>query len=627
MPDNVFQGEDLVKSFLKAEFQLPTIVGWNRLEGRPRTREFDQTLRVQVRDALWMLTRQWQFGEFKGEDAGSPVFARVKVKTTAVGRYRKGGIIAIEDDFSRTTRIGEDPLEPRVEREILEPDLALRTQMGRYWCRMLKKAVKAGDLSQSYEAAYKQQYPIDMPTPDATHAATYAHQDVWQLYAATTGRSLDGYAFYQHVKGGGDPTDSLPAALPQADIDMLGKLATAFQAWFVRQYDQPETAQDSAWSASHLEYQFSVAGPDYDNAGQIVLVADEYHSGHLDWHSFDIHPTAKELPEPDEPGTPIIPGSKTQSFIPAPIEFAGMPNPRWWEFEDRQTDFGDINAYTTDTAKLLLMEFGLLYANDWFLVPYPLDVGSLAQVEGLAVTDVFGQRTWVPAAGSGAQDDWQKWSLYHLNQRGEHLPVNTSIFVPPAVDRLLESRPLEEVNFIRDEMANQVWAVESRIEQETGESQSGYEAAIEYRNYLQSLLPPVPPTPDPVANDAAIRYVLETSVPENWIPFIPVKMDPAKKLSREIQLQRGAMLRKLTGAAPEPIRPRSKLVRVGEEPGKPYFIHEEEVPRAGSRLTRTWQRARWYNGKVYVWQGRRKLTGRGAGASGLEFDQIQPKRD
>lgn len=627
MADPKFQGEYLVQSFLKAELHLPTIVGWNRLEGRPRTREFDQTLKAQVRDPLWMLTRQWQFGEFKGEDAASPVFARLKVKQTQMDVYRKGGIIAIEDDFSRTTRIGDDPLEPRVEREILEPDLALRIQMGRYWCRMMKKAIKQGTLSQSYEAEYKQQYPVILPPQDADNAATYAHQDVWQVYAATAGRSMDGYLFYEHVEAGGDPTDSLPGTLSLGDAETLGKLAIAFQEWFRKQYDQPSEEKDSAWSASHLEYQFSVSGPDYDNDGQVVLVADEYHSGHLDWHSFDIHPGIKELKEPEEPGVPVVPGSTARSFIPAQIEFAGMPNPRWWEFEDRQTDFGDINAYTTDTAKLLLMEFGLLYANDWFLVPYQLPVGTLAQVEGLVVTDVFGQRTWVPAAGSGEQDNWQRWSMYHLNQRGEELPTNTSVFIPPAVDRLLESRPIEEVNFIRDEMANMVWAVESRIPQENGASQSGYEAAIEYRNYLQSLLPPVAPTPDPVPNDAEIRYSLETSVPENWIPFIPVKMDPEKKLSREIQLQRGAMLRNLKGADPAPIRPRSKLVRVGEEEGKPYFIHEEEVPRAGSRLTRTWQRARWYNGKVYTWQGRRKLTGRGSGASGLEFDQIQPKKE
>ena len=50
---------------------------WNRLEGRPRTVEFDRALRAEVRDALWMLTRQWQLGEFRGDDAGSPVLAQL----------------------------------------------------------------------------------------------------------------------------------------------------------------------------------------------------------------------------------------------------------------------------------------------------------------------------------------------------------------------------------------------------------------------------------------------------------------------------------------------------------------------------------------------------------------------
>ena len=50
--------------------QFPTITVWNRLEGRPRSVDFGRSLRAEVRDALWMLTRQWQVGEFQGDDAG-----------------------------------------------------------------------------------------------------------------------------------------------------------------------------------------------------------------------------------------------------------------------------------------------------------------------------------------------------------------------------------------------------------------------------------------------------------------------------------------------------------------------------------------------------------------------------
>src|SRR5207253_4888420 len=50
----------------------PTVTVWNRLEVRPRRADFDRALKAEVRDALWMLTKQWQVGEFFADDAGSP---------------------------------------------------------------------------------------------------------------------------------------------------------------------------------------------------------------------------------------------------------------------------------------------------------------------------------------------------------------------------------------------------------------------------------------------------------------------------------------------------------------------------------------------------------------------------
>ena len=47
----------------------PSITRWNRLEGRPRTHDFERAMRAEVRDALWMISRQWQMGEFQGDDA------------------------------------------------------------------------------------------------------------------------------------------------------------------------------------------------------------------------------------------------------------------------------------------------------------------------------------------------------------------------------------------------------------------------------------------------------------------------------------------------------------------------------------------------------------------------------
>jgi hypothetical protein len=75
---------------------------------------------------------------------------------------------------------------------------------------------------------------------------------------------------------------------------------------------------------------------------------------------------------------------------------------------------------------------------------------------------------------------------------------------------------------------------------------------------------------------------------------------------------------------PDPVEPRTTLLRHGLDETSPrlYFVHEEEVPRAGIRVTQSFQRTRWLDGRVYVWLGARKQTGRGEGSSGLAFDRL-----
>jgi hypothetical protein len=113
-------------------------------------------------------------------------------------------------------------------------------------------------------------------------------------------------------------------------------------------------------------------------------------------------------------------------------------------------------------------------------------------------------------------------------------------------------------------------------------------------------------------------------VPENWIPFIPVHV-PGD--NREIQLQRAAMPRVLPGVATAKVQPLTMLLREGLDLPKPatYFIHEEEVPRAGARMTQYYEQARWTSGRVFTWFRAQKQTGRGEGQSGLGFDRLVDK--
>jgi hypothetical protein len=255
---------------------------------------------------------------------------------------------------------------------------------------------------------------------------------------------------------------------------------------------------------------------------------------------------------------------------------------------------------------LVFAEMGLVYGNDWFVVPYALPVNTLCEVLALVVTDVFGERTVIHAADDG-EAAWQRWSLFNLSNAGELGSYNRQFFLPSALGEALESEPLERVQFVRDEMANMVWAVEEVIPDATGRGINGHDSA----DKTGELPPPISDSP------AAIRYLLGTTVPQNWIPFLPVQRSGSVQ---DIAFQRAAMPR--LGETPGTlVGARGVLLN---EPALPWFVNEEEIPFAGTIVTRSYQRVRWYGGRTYVWIGRRRETGRGLGSSGLRFDQIEP---
>ena len=119
------------------EHSVPGVTMWNRLEGRPRAESFERALRAEVRDALWMLTRQWQMGEFRGDDAGSPVVAKVRVDTTHLQKYApaRGKVESLSPTIPLETRVEQLPI-PLV-RDDRAMSLDIRLLMGRYWLKLV----------------------------------------------------------------------------------------------------------------------------------------------------------------------------------------------------------------------------------------------------------------------------------------------------------------------------------------------------------------------------------------------------------------------------------------------------------------------------------------------------------
>jgi hypothetical protein len=610
------------------EKTLPGITLWNRLEGRPRADKFERALRAEVRDPLWMLCRQWQVGEFQGDDAGSPIFAKVHLDTTRLRKYQPadGPIEAFDDSIPLEAHVEKMPVSFQQQQKpngisgTLEIALDVRLLMGRHWLKLIAP-VSAAAVAQFVAA-----YPIHSPDPlKAADFATTAHPEAWSNFAAVAGRRMDGAKLYFHlIESAANKASDGIAALAGMDLQ-VDPLAARFVRWFQKLIHQPaQPAAATAWEPDRLEYRFSTSTP--VPGGEKVMVADEYYQGHLDWYNFDIDAARKGLGDPDPAAE--APEPNTLTMLPTQVTFNGMPHTRWWKFEDSRTNFGDVKPDTTDLAKLLLIEFGLVYANDWFIVPFTAPAGCVATVRGLAVTNVFGERIWVEAAGRGNDEDWQRWAMFLNSIKGEeHRPADLSLLIPPAAQKVLEGAPLEELMMARDEMANMVWAIERTIPLPSGDPKRGREAAGEtryaYEKDLERRLG-APPAPKPPAEGAKIRYRVMSSVPENWIPMIPVHVAGD---NRQVQLQRAAMLRILTGdtaPAPDAVAPRTSLMRQGLDGAvaQKYLLHEEEVPRAGTLVSLRYQRTRWRDGRAWVWLGVRKQTGRGEGSSGLAFDQI-----
>ena len=574
------------KEVLFKAYREPAVTAYNRLESRPRAHDFARSLRAEVRDAMWMLTRQWQLGELTAEDAGSPIDARLVTRKLTVDRVKLGdGAPEVYDDTV--------PLEAAVERESVPFTHALRVQAGQYFLRLHTPALRT---------KYLPRYLAKFPFPQNADADFRGQVDGLNFYLATRRSCFDGEQALTAIAAGTFIAD-VPVDVGD-QLPMQGFL-DAFAGWLDRQYVQPTVNSPAVWSSSRLSYPAAAAAPS-DGDKQLSLSAPRYEGGRLDWYSFEVDAQAAAL-NVAETHVPPPPTEEVMSFLPVSATFKGMPSARFWEMEERQVNFGALNAQTTDQLLLVFAELGLVYGNDWFVVPYKRPVNTLCEVESLVVTDVFGERLLIGAADEGVENDWQRWSLFNLSNRGELGSYNRQFFLPSTVGVTQESDALERVQFARDEIANMVWAVEEVIPDATGRGINGHDAADKTGVVPEAI----------VGSPATIRYVLGTTVPENWIPFLPVERPGS---SQDIAFQRAAMPQ--LGVPPrDVIRAKGVLLN---EPQLPWFVNEEEIPYAGTIVTRSYQRVRWYDGRTYVWIGRRRETGRGVGSSNLRFDQIEP---
>jgi hypothetical protein len=240
-----------------------------------------------------------------------------------------------------------------------------------------------------------------------------------------------------------------------------------------------------------------------------------------------------------------------------------------------------------------------------------LPSGSLSVVNALVVTNTFGEKLLVrhTSAVDGAASSWRMFGLSSAQSNSDPAASKfaDAFFLPPSLGLTLVTEPMEDVLFLRDEMASMAWAVERTVESSSGGRLDRHERAAQRQPAAVS------PASGAGAQPTGPRrpvYRLGSSVPDFWIPLLPVQV------GQTVQLRRGALPGSQPGSA---IQPLGRIL----DPGQALTLRDEEVPREGARVTRSYQYARWSDGSTHLWVGRSKEPGRGEGSSGLRFDFLE----
>ena len=638
------------------------------LESRSRKMNLTEALRFRIHDPLWMLTRQWQLGEFRGNDAGTAMSVRCRVASTPISGYRIG------NSSSNVTGLTNDtPIEPMVEQinRVITP--LVRVESAAYFCKLL-----SGLPQKVYDALIehlKKNYPLqnlaDTGRGSLEHDEIRSFSDsrnirLQRFARAFSAKAFDGYALYQDLaksvqfKGGID--------LLKGYLQLYANARSKYLTWFANRYLPKSNGAASAWNQPELGYDFAA-----DNSVAKYL-AEDYVGGRVSWYSFDVDSmkdSNASLQNRDYKRKNV--DRETIDSLPVLASYPGAPNKRLWQFENRDVFMGNSREMQSK-GNVAFMQFATMYGNDWMLCPLKTEIGKYIEVESIEVYDTFGIRSDIRhRAGlkdQGPTTFGQRWQMFTntpvkvqdfdaLKETARFNYANGLLF-PPALVRTLEGESLEEVSLLRDEMANMIWGVETRIEDGCGSSLDAKLLASEVGQYLEDEYDKtVEKVKMSVKNvqegdnvvtevesgyKSDYKYSLMNTVPLNWIPFVPQHLNSEEERAkykgfqggRETILRRGKMPYFFDGAY-RAVRPLSSILEVVKDETRknpdgspmevPMFINEEQVQGVGTVIRKNCQRSRWLKGQTFTWMGYSKEIKHTQVVSGLEFDNLlEPTR-
>jgi hypothetical protein len=196
--------------------------------------ELQDGLQARIHDPLWLLARQWQFGEFKGEDTGSPAAAQVVIETAPISRYQPGP--ASSSNGIQSYSPLALALETLVEREAVIkdniPNWRWATEAGLHLIRFLNVEGVG-----TYRSVFLKSTYVLKPTPQQrqTHDS-----DSQRFLSVVGGRVVDGTQLYRRLASLRDRNalaeflqESPFERIAPADRPQVIRAVTAWLAWYL----------------------------------------------------------------------------------------------------------------------------------------------------------------------------------------------------------------------------------------------------------------------------------------------------------------------------------------------------------------------------------------------------------
>ena len=620
--------------------KLPMVINlinksWIRLEPDSYSSDCVKGVQASLHDPQWLLSRQWVLGEFEGEDASSIIYAKIDESHESINKIRIGDQNIIYDQ--------EYPLEVYVERTNLEIanidepgtlilDLEKRMKLGLYFKKQfylkIKTLLNEDDLNNLHNfLASSRGFNFTL----STDQEKFEPEITSDFISVLKDRIIDIYQLFDKPNFIDLVEDKLKAffevpTLNSNQILIRDAIKSAYENLIIwwrgsgtsKPFFEKPDPETSTWDPKKLEYDFTIQFGKDDAC--LLCDAKGYREDCLSWYSFVVGESHQDFELSETTEDPIVIAAKH-------LKIPGQPEKRFFNFEDGKVNFAEIKPKITDLATLLLIQFSFVQSADWYMIPFPMKIGSISKIQKFTVIDTFGDEKEVKLAGYTSYEkeildnelEWDSWNAFMLSKAYlDNNRRNTQyFFLPPVISDYDLGVPHEEIKFLRDETANLTWAIEKKYRTLYGETINGYD---HYFYHLNRLLKQTEDESAELILNGALKYTFMTSIPWNWIPFIPVhasELVPGhEKDYKQIVYRRAALLNPLLGT---PIKPNSRLLN---EVQIRYYVDESIIPRTGIIYTEQFQRTAWFTGREFLWLGRKKRVGTGEGSSGLRFDTI-----